>query len=207
MTTPVQRYGPVGLLFRPHTHSPAAVAAWARQTFGDLVVEAVPGATTVLVEFRDRESCSRAQSEIGHTDTEMALPGHLVREPIICPVAFDGPDLEEVAERVNLSVVALIDLLTSTRLEVAFCGFSPGFGYLTGLPELLHLPRRATPRTRVEPGSVAIAAGYAAIYPTATPGGWHLLGHCDLPLWDLEADPPALMTPGRQVQFISRGEN
>jgi KipI family sensor histidine kinase inhibitor len=204
MTRLVQRYGPVGLLLRPESHSPATLAAWIRESMGERVREVVPGATTVLVEFRDAAACSQAQAEIDIGAFDMAAPRSVVQETLVCPVTFNGPDLEEVAARVDLSVAALIDVLTTAHLTVAFCGFAPGFGYLTGLPELLHLPRRATPRTRVEPGSVAIAAGYAAIYPSASPGGWHLLGKCDLPLWDLNADPPALMTPGRQVRFVHR---
>ena len=74
----------------------------------------------------------------------------------------------------------------------AFCGFAPGFAYLRGLDPALHLPRRATPRTRVPAGAVAIADTYAAVYPSASPGGWHLLGHTDARLWDAEREPPAL---------------
>jgi KipI family sensor histidine kinase inhibitor len=204
MTTDVQRYGPVGLLLRPTTSSPATVASWIRETFGEQVREVVPGATTVVVEFHDRLTCTQVQAQLRVIAEDLVVPKRFVRETLICPVTFDGPDVEEVADRVNLCVADLVQMLTSADLQVAFCGFAPGFGYLTGLPELLHLPRRATPRTRVEPGSVAIAAGYAAIYPAASPGGWHLLGRCDLPLWDLSNDPPALMTPGRQVRFVAR---
>jgi KipI family sensor histidine kinase inhibitor len=84
---------------------------------------------------------------------------------------------------------------------VGFCGFAPGFAYLEGLDPGLHLPRRATPRTRVPPGSVAIAAAYTAVYPTASPGGWHLVGSTAMAVWDAERSPPALLAPGTLVRF------
>ncbi len=73
--------------------------------------------------------------------------------------------------------------------QCAFCGFAPGFAYLTGLDPALELPRRATPRTRVPAGSVAIAAAYSAVYPTASPGGWHLIGRTAAVLFDTDAGP------------------
>ena len=207
LTNEIFRYGPLGLLLSPRHHSPAAVAAWIRHNYATEVVEVVPGATTVLIEWRSITACERALDELrtatGPGDQEMSTGS----EPLICPVRFDGPDLSEVAHLTNRSETDIITLITSADLKVAFCGFAPGFGYLTGLPQVLHLPRRATPRTRVEAGSMAIAAGYAAVYPRASPGGWHLLGTCDLALWDIDADPPALMVPGRQVRFVAVGHN
>jgi KipI family sensor histidine kinase inhibitor len=201
MTDEISRYGPIGLLIRPHHLTPAAVAEWFRLAYPDQVCEVVPGATTVLIEWHSSAACDQALREL----SELTITARSIAEnsdpPLVCPVVFDGPDLAEVAELINSSEADVIKLITSATFQVAFCGFAPGFGYLTGLPEVLHIPRRSTPRTRVEAGSMAIAAGYAAIYPSASPGGWNLLGTCDLPLWDLHADPPALMTPGRQVRF------
>jgi len=99
-------------------------------------------------------------------------------------------------------VAEVVDLHTSATYRCAFCGFAPGFGYLTGLDPSLHLARRATPRSRVPSGSVAIAAGYSAVYPTASPGGWHLLGRTHVELWRSDRDVPALITPGAFVRFV-----
>lgn len=85
--------------------------------------------------------------------------------------------------------------------RVAFCGFAPGFGYLTGLPERYHLPRRATPRTAVPAGSLALAGEYAGVYPRSSPGGWQLIGSTDAVLWDPEREPAALFAPGVRVRF------
>jgi len=84
---------------------------------------------------------------------------------------------------------------------VEFCGFAPGFAYLRGLPPQLHLPRRASPRTQVPAGSVAIAAHYSAVYPNDSPGGWHLVGTTSLSVWDANQNPPALLQPGTAVRF------
>src|SRR6266542_1747962 len=80
-------------------------------------------------------------------------------------------------------------------------GFAPGFAYLTGLPPECAVPRLATPRPRVPAGSVGLAARYAAIYPGASPGGWLLVGRTEVRLFDVDADPPALLTPGTRVRL------
>lgn len=204
-TDEISRYGPVGMLIRSREFTPAAVAEWIRHLYADRVREVVPGATTVLIEWHSSEACEQGLNELCELPFTTINGVERSNPPLICPVVFDGPDLGEVAALINKTEIDVIELVTTATFEVAFCGFAPGFGYLSGLPDVLNLPRRSTPRARVEAGSMAIAAGYAAIYPSASPGGWHLLGTCDMPLWDLEADPPALMTPGRQVRFCVAG--
>src|SRR5699024_651719 len=86
----------------------------------------------------------------------------------------------------------------------AFCGFAPGFSYLANDQELPEVPRRATPRTRVEPGAVGLAGPYTGIYPTASPGGWQLVGRTDVQVWDQHREPPALLPPGTRVRFVRR---
>lgn len=120
----------------------------------------------------------------------------------VLPVTFDGADLDTVAETLGCPPDDVVGLLSGADLEVAFLGFTPGFPYLTGLPEALAgLPRRDTPRTAVPAGSVAVAGGFAAVYPQATPGGWNLLGHTDVPLFDPRTPPYARLAPGDRVRF------
>jgi KipI family sensor histidine kinase inhibitor len=121
------------------------------------------------------------------------------------PVVFDGADLADVAELTGRSADDVVGALTTAELTVAFCGFAPGFGYLTGLPAELHVPRRATPRTRVPAGSVALAGPFAGVYPQASPGGWQLVGRTDAVLFDVDRDPPALLSPGTVVRFRDVG--
>ncbi|BCJ26961.1 allophanate hydrolase subunit 1 [Actinocatenispora sera] len=114
---------------------------------------------------------------------------------------YDGPDLAEVAELWGTSVDGVVARHTGTEFRVAFCGFSPGFGYLTGLPAELAVPRRDSPRPRVPAGSVGLAGEYSGVYPSPSPGGWRLIGRTDRVLFDPDASPPALLTPGTRVTF------
>jgi KipI family sensor histidine kinase inhibitor len=167
-------------------------------------LELVPAARTVLVRL-DRPPADSDRALLRRlrvaTAADRAPAGAVVRLDVV----FDGPDLGEVAERAGRSVAAVVEELTAAELEVAFGGFAPGFGYLTGLPAHLHLPRRATPRTRVPAGSVALAGPYAGVYPQASPGGWQLVGRTDAVLFDPDRDPPALLRPGVRVRFRRAG--
>lgn len=118
------------------------------------------------------------------------------------PVVFDGEDLPAMAKAVGWDVGGIVECLLAVTLEVRFLGFQPGFAYLGGLPEVLCLPRRTTPRKRVEAGSVALGGGYCGIYPAAGPGGWHLIGRTNLSLFDPRAEPPARFQPGDFVRFV-----
>ena len=115
------------------------------------------------------------------------------------PAIYDGPDLEEVARAANLAIPDVIALHASTTYVVDTLGFAPGFAYLTGLDPRLALPRRSTPRTRVPAGSLAIAAGYTAVYPFDSPGGWHLLGR--VPSIRMFGPEGALLRLGDRVRF------
>lgn len=118
------------------------------------------------------------------------------------PCAFDGPDLDEVAALAGCSSDEVVALLTGAPLTVSVVGFSPGFAYLDGLPPALAgVPRRARPRPAVPAGSVALANGHAAVYPTASPGGWQLVGRTGARLFSLDGPPYALLSPGDRVQF------
>lgn len=120
---------------------------------------------------------------------------------VTVPVVYDGPDVADVARLTNLSPSDVIALHASTTYEVAFLGFLPGFAYLRGLPQALRLPRRATPRTRLEPGSVGIGGPWTAVYPLASPGGWHLLGRTSEKMFDPAREEPILLRPGDRVRF------
>jgi KipI family sensor histidine kinase inhibitor len=116
-----------------------------------------------------------------------------------------GPDLEELARARSLSVRAVVELYTSVTYTVAFLGFSPGFGYLSGLDPRLASARRATPRARVPAGSVAIGGAQTAIYPLATPGGWNLIGRTTAVLFDAARTLPATLRAGDRVRFLDAG--
>lgn len=112
-----------------------------------------------------------------------------------------GPDLAEVAANCGLTPEEVCGRHAAAEYVVCFLGFLPGFAYLGPLDGVLQLPRRATPRPRVPPGSVAIAGEYTGIYPWESPGGWHIIGRTDVSLFDLHAVPPARLLPGMRVRF------
>jgi KipI family sensor histidine kinase inhibitor len=163
------------------------------------VEEIVPGACTVLLD--GVESPPALAAELATWDVvggEPSAPGPLVEIPTV----YDGEDLPWVAARWGLDVEDAVAEHSGTQLRAAFCGFAPGFAYLVGLPTSRHLPRRATPRPRVPAGAVAVAGEYTAVYPAASPGGWHLIGRTDAVLWDPGRPEPALIPPGARVRFV-----
>ncbi len=118
------------------------------------------------------------------------------------PVRYDGEDIEEVARRTQLSVEEVITIHSEREYRVYVIGFVPGFAYLRPLDERLALPRRESPRKRVPAGSVAIAEQQTGIYPSSTPGGWHLIGNTDAFLFDQAQDPPSRFRVGDRVRFV-----
>src|SRR5215213_7045666 len=115
-----------------------------------------------------------------------------------------GPDLEAVAQRTGLTPAQVVELHSSVVYRAYMLGFAPGFAYLGELPAELELPRLLTPRQRVPAGSVAIAGRQTAVYPLATPGGWHLIGGTDAVMWDVTRFAPALIGAGDEVRFVPR---
>jgi KipI family sensor histidine kinase inhibitor len=165
------------------------------------ILDVIPGAGTVLVTVRPGSwDLAALASRIRGLPRRDPVPGDLPLAEL--PVCYDGPDLAEVARLAGLSTAEVIARHAAAEYTVGWLGFSPGFGYLTGLdPALRGVPRLAQPRLRVPAGSVAIAGGLTAVYPSASPGGWRLLGRTTARLWDPDRDPPALLAPGMRVRF------
>lgn len=172
----------------------ASLAAWVR-TVELPAEEVVPAARTVLLDGIDpalvREALPRWAT------AGAARPGPLVR----LPVRYTGPDLDLVADHWGCTVEEVVELHTSLEFTAAFCGFAPGFAYLAGLPAERAVPRLESPRSRVAPGSVALADTWCGVYPSASPGGWLLIGATDAELWDVDREQPALLAPGTRVRF------
>ncbi|MBZ9752398.1 allophanate hydrolase subunit 1 [Deinococcus sp. HMF7604] len=122
-------------------------------------------------------------------------------QTLTVPVTFGGPDLAWCAAHAGLSEAAFVAAVCAAPLEVAFLGFTPGFAFLTGLPTALQMPRLDTPRAGVPAGSVALGGPWAGVYPRATPGGWRVVGHTALNLFDPARPQPVLWQPGDRVRF------
>ncbi|KUL68951.1 MULTISPECIES: 5-oxoprolinase subunit B family protein [unclassified Streptomyces] len=170
-----------------------------RRAEGLLAVrEIVPAARTVLLDgLTDPD---RLAAELALSDVPPA-PAH-ARDVVQLPVRYDGPDLADVAAHWGVPPDEVARIHAGTEFSVAFCGFAPGFGYLTGLPRRYDVPRRATPRTAVPAGAVALAGPYTGVYPRSSPGGWQLIGTTDAVLWDHTRMPAALLAPGTRVRFV-----
>lgn len=167
------------------------------------VTDLVPAARSVLLDgVADVESIVALLEALTPQSGDLD-PGP--RRVVEVPVTYDGPDLAEVARQWGVEEAEVVRIHTTTEFVVAFCGFAPGFAYCTGLPDGLAVRRRAEPRSRVPAGSVALAGEFTSVYPTASPGGWQLIGSTAIPVWRPEAEPPALLEPGTTVRFRDAG--
>ena len=158
------------------------------------LVEYVPALTTMLLEFEDRVPDLSFLNNLRTID----LPPSPVKE---VAVRYDGPDLQRVARHNQLTTTEVCDLHSATIYKVYMLGFSPGFPYLGDLDGRLHTPRLATPRTRVPAGSVAIGGQHTGIYPSETPGGWNIIGHTPVKMFD-PAKMSFYLEPGDRVRFV-----
>lgn len=198
----IRPYGDRALLIETGPEQVLAVAARLRRVAG--VVEVAPAARTVLARIDplllDRPEFAAAVEPgggpVAGTDADPT-------EPVLLPVRYDGPDLALVAQTAGCSVAEVIRRHTAAVYTVAFCGFAPGFGYLSGLDPSLHQPRLAAPRVAVPRGAVGIAGEFSGVYPRRSPGGWRLLGTTSALLWDPVREPPALLSPGIRVRFVA----
>jgi len=171
----------------------------------DGIGEIVPGARTLLIAFDPQRLPREAlAAELARRPLELGATASGAR--IDLPVHYDGEDLAEVAALLQITPQEVVRRHTGSDWFVAFTGFAPGFAYLTGGDaSLRRVPRRASPRTRIPPGAVAVAGGFSGVYPKASPGGWQILGQTFTPMWELEREPPALLQPGQRVRFVDAG--
>jgi allophanate hydrolase subunit 1 len=186
------------------------------------VSELIPGARTVLLRFDpDRTGPAALAAELARrpagsgpdpgsgaetgfdvgTGSSLGVGARVEGEQIEIPVHYDGPDLAEVAELTGLSPAQVVERHCAARYVVAFTGFAPGFGYLSGGDPGLAVPRRSTPRTRVAAGAVGLAGEFTGVYPRPGPGGWQIIGRTDATMWDVDRTPAALLRPGVRVVF------
>jgi len=164
------------------------------------VVDVVPAARTVLLVIDPTATTLEdAARFLRHVSPR---PGRPVTGALVeVPVSYDGEDLDAVAGFLRCTPADVVRRHVAQEWTVAFCGFAPGFGYLTTAAPW-DVPRRTSPRTAVPPGSVALAGSFSGVYPRASPGGWQLIGRTDLAVFDVTRTPAALLRPGVRVQFV-----
>lgn len=165
------------------------------------VLDIIPSSRTVLFKVDPkRTALTTLASAIQEPDTSLARRS---RGPLVeIPVHYDGADLADVARLLGREPGDVVEYHTSREWRVAFCGFAPGFAYLSAPDEPWHTPRRDNPRTHVPAGAVGLAGPFSGVYPRSSPGGWQLIGSTTTTLFDPKQSPPALLTPGTRVRFI-----
>ena len=196
-------YGDQALLLQfDNTGDVLAWAAAIREAALPGVLDIVPASRTVLLKLAGprHQSAVRRRLRTLRVDADMVATA-APQEPTVIDVVYDGADLAEVAERTGLTTAQVINAHTATPWQVGFGGFAPGFAYLIGGDPRLAVPRRSEPRSSVPAGAVGLAGEFTGIYPRRSPGGWQLIGHTDVVLWDIDRPNPALLTPGMWVQF------
>jgi KipI family sensor histidine kinase inhibitor len=196
-------YGDQALLLR--FDSTTDVLAWAaalREAALPGVLDIVPASRTVLLKLDGprHQSAIRRRLRTLQVAPDM-MPAAPPEQPVAIDVVYDGADLAEVADRTGLTTAQVINAHTATPWQVGFGGFAPGFAYLVGGDPRLAVPRRSEPRSSVPAGAVGLAGEFTGIYPRRSPGGWQLIGHTDVVMWDIDRPNPALLTPGMWVQF------
>ncbi|UXY54025.1 5-oxoprolinase subunit PxpB [Pseudomonas tohonis] len=183
----------------------AQLAESIRQRLGSQLRDLVPGWTTLLLHYDLlRTDPTQLAADLEPLLQQWQPDAVPVRDGRLheLPVWYGGEDLASVARACGLSTAEVIELHSATLYRVGAIGFAPGFAYLGELDTRLALPRRSSPRTRVPAGSLAIAERQTAIYPQASPGGWHLLGLCPRPLFDPASEPPCPLALGDCVRFV-----
>jgi KipI family sensor histidine kinase inhibitor len=169
------------------------------------VYDVVPGYLSIAIYYdalrMSYEETAKTMLAVCESQSGSQTITATIREHEI-PVVYDGPDLADVARATGLTIEEVISRHAKRTYTVDLIGFVPGFAYLSELDPSLRLDRRPQPRPRVPAGSVAIAGAQTGVYPLDTPGGWHILGHTHLLMFDPTRDPPALFRAGDSVQFV-----
>jgi inhibitor of KinA len=169
------------------------------------IIEFIPAFNSLTIIFKpEKIALNELLKKILNLNPHIEKKAFLERKRWYIPVCYDpdfGADLELIAMNARLTIPEVIDIHGATSYTVFFIGFLPGFLYLGGLPEILHVPRKATPTRIIAKGSVAIGGGQAGIYPQESPGGWNIIGRTPVELFDYRKDPPCFAKPGDLVLF------
>ncbi|MDF3881601.1 5-oxoprolinase subunit PxpB [Cupriavidus basilensis] len=166
--------------------------------------EVVLGVNNLLLTFDPLQLHPRGAEALMRQLWESATPSHRSGRHFDIPVTYGGEhgeDLKDLAEGAVLTIDEYVLRHSSAVYTVACVGSMPGFAYMAGLPEELSVPRRSTPRMKVQKGSVIVGGSQAGVMPCTAPSGWHLVGMTDREMFDATKDSPCLLAPGDTVRF------
>ncbi|OFE11310.1 hypothetical protein PHACT_15360 [Pseudohongiella acticola] len=170
-----------------------------------MLLEVVPGPGNLLLVMQREVIAEQVlqQAEALWLDLEQTRETPALIEIPVCYGGKGGPDLPQLSRHTGLDVNDIIDRHCAPEYLVQCLGFMAGFAYLGGLDPSLAIARKKTPAARIPAGSVAIGGLYTGIYPSATPGGWHIIGQTRSRLFDPLASPPCLLRPGDRLRFVA----
>ncbi|PZX54171.1 5-oxoprolinase subunit PxpB [Algoriphagus chordae] len=175
-----------------------------QEDFSTEISELRMGFKTLAILLSKRVETSEIEAWLKAISSELslkALPARIWQIPV-CYSDETGRDLETLAKHKNIRPEELITIHSQTLYRLHFFGFLPGFMYLNGLPEALYASRKSIPDRSVPVGSIAIGGSQTGIYPSSSPGGWHLIGQTPLALFDPSQDNPVFASPGERIEFL-----
>lgn len=188
-----------------------AYSHFIRNYFAEEILDVVPAYHSIAIFVRASSDLNQFVHRLKKTVSN-SIEEYVQRSNIVSiPVCYEEPfalDLTDVSNQKNLNISELIQLHTAPLYKVYFLGFLPGFPYLGGLDNRLHVKRRNEPRPLIERGSVGIGGGQTGIYPMDSPGGWNIIGKTPLPLFDATKERPTEIKSGDYIKFepISKTE-
>jgi inhibitor of KinA len=174
-------------------------------SFQPMIKETVMTYQSILLILHEDALMKDVVDRLESFDYDQVKIEHSSRKEWRIPVLYDrkhGPDLTNVAHHTGLSEQEVIQLHSEATYRIYFTGFMPGFLYLGGLINSLHVPRKNRPDIRISSGSVAIGGEQTGIYPRESPGGWHVIGKTPLPLFQINTSPPSPFKAGDNLQFV-----
>lgn len=170
-------------------------------TYISVALHYVPTMENMADGYAYETLCERIDQLLKEGIPQLDQASRTIEIPI-CYGGRHGPDLLDIAQRINLSPEEVIARHSQSPAMVYMLGFAPGCPYVALLDPVFAIPRRDTPVTAVPGGAVVVANRQNMIYPSTLPCGWHVLGATPLKMFDLQRDPPVLLTPGDQLKFV-----
>jgi inhibitor of KinA len=177
-----------------------AVPAYSSLTIYYDVFQVVKLAPPGKTGFQWMESC--LEKKLEEFPEEYPATTGVIRIPVCYQSRF-APDIEELANKKNLSIDEVVRIHTSKVYRVYMLGFLPGFAYMGQVDDSIAMSRRAQPRQQVDAGSIGIAGRQTGVYPLESPGGWQIIGRTPVILFNAELAEPTLLKAGDNVQFYS----
>ena len=171
------------------------------------IEDIVPTFCAVMVAYNPETISYEELVSAVHANLDgLSAEGASAGKTIVIPVCYGGefgPDLEHVAQFHGITPDEVVRLHTESTYLIAMLGFLPGFVYLGGLDERIHMPRLSVPRTKIPARSVGIGGSQTGVYPMESPGGWRLIGRTPLSFYDQTNDPPVLCKAGEYIRFAA----